>query len=236
VAGDGIDPAACRGRCPGRPRRPPTWRVTRSRCSSVALRSASGMRCMSSARPMTPSSATDLWAAMTNSMPGRLVETSRSPVVGSLARPDRRGRRTGPWSPGRLGPGMLPRCRPTAGGSRPGRRSSRGPGRRGRRPARRRWRSDRPPSPLPSSPSTPSRTPTGGLKPSSKPFGGCARSRSVACAGPPSGIDAPPGYRSVLCRLRRRRARRERESNPGEPGRTLLTPVVHLSRGVRDVD
>ena len=42
---------------------------------------------MSSARPMTPSSATDLWAAMTSSIPGRRVFTSRSPVVGSTAPP-----------------------------------------------------------------------------------------------------------------------------------------------------
>jgi hypothetical protein len=33
-----------------------------------------------SARPITPNSATNLWAEMTSSMPGRRAETSRSPA------------------------------------------------------------------------------------------------------------------------------------------------------------
>ena len=49
----------------------------------VASRSASKMACMSSARPITPSSATDLWAAITSSMPGRVAATRRAPVTGS---------------------------------------------------------------------------------------------------------------------------------------------------------
>ncbi len=53
----------------------------------MASRSASMMACMSSARPMTPSSATDLWAESTSSMPGRVVRTRRVPVVGSHAPP-----------------------------------------------------------------------------------------------------------------------------------------------------
>lgn len=42
---------------------------------------------MSSARPMTPSSATDLWTETTTSSPGRVVRTSRRPVWGSRAPP-----------------------------------------------------------------------------------------------------------------------------------------------------
>ena len=64
------------------PRLPPIWRVTLSRYAKVAWSSASIIRCMSSARPMTPSSATLLWAEMTTSIPGRRVFTSRSPVLG----------------------------------------------------------------------------------------------------------------------------------------------------------
>lgn len=51
------------------------------------------------------------------------------------------------------------------------------------------------------------------------------------------GIVVADGSRTGGQRRRARRSRgRPRESNPGEPGRTLLMPVVHLSRGVRDVD
>jgi hypothetical protein len=42
---------------------------------------------MSSARPITPSSATDFCAEITSSIPGRSVDARRSPVVGSQAPP-----------------------------------------------------------------------------------------------------------------------------------------------------
>ncbi len=42
---------------------------------------------MTAARPITPSSATDLWAETTSSIPGRRVPTRRTPVVGSAAPP-----------------------------------------------------------------------------------------------------------------------------------------------------
>ena len=47
---------------------------------------------MSSARPIRPSRATDLWAATTSSMPGRFVAASRTPNAGSTgaARPEDR--------------------------------------------------------------------------------------------------------------------------------------------------
>ena len=43
--------------------------------------------CMSSARPMTPSTARDLWAPITSSMPGRRVAASRTPDAGCDAPP-----------------------------------------------------------------------------------------------------------------------------------------------------
>ncbi len=53
----------------------------------VASRSASMIACMSSARPITPSSATLLCAEITSSMPGRRAATSRSPLPGWRAPP-----------------------------------------------------------------------------------------------------------------------------------------------------
>jgi len=43
--------------------------------------------CMSSARPITPNSATDLCAEITSSIPGRRDETTCSPVAGWQAPP-----------------------------------------------------------------------------------------------------------------------------------------------------
>ena len=60
---------------------------TSSRYPRVASVSASKMACMSSAQPITPRTATDLWADTTSSMPGRRVATSRVPVVGSRKPP-----------------------------------------------------------------------------------------------------------------------------------------------------
>ena len=49
--------------------------------------SASTMACMSSARPIAPSTATDLCGEMTSSMPGRVVATNGRPDTGSTAPP-----------------------------------------------------------------------------------------------------------------------------------------------------
>ncbi len=48
----------------------------------MAAVSASKMTCISSARPMTPSSATDFPGLTTSSMPGRMQATRRSPPPG----------------------------------------------------------------------------------------------------------------------------------------------------------
>ena len=53
----------------------------------VAAVSASRIECISSARSITPSTATDLWADTTSSNPGRCVTTSRSPLRGSMNPP-----------------------------------------------------------------------------------------------------------------------------------------------------
>ncbi len=58
----------------------------------MASRSASMIRCMSSARPSTPSSATDLWVETTSSIPGRVVRTmprTRGGVTGPARAVDR---------------------------------------------------------------------------------------------------------------------------------------------------
>jgi hypothetical protein len=59
----------------------------------VAAVWASKMACMSSARPATPSSDSDLCAATTSSNPGRLVRTSCWPVTGSRNPPGPNARR-----------------------------------------------------------------------------------------------------------------------------------------------
>jgi hypothetical protein len=65
-----------------RPRRPPKRRDTSSRYANVASRSASMTACMSSARPITPNTARDFWAPITNSMPGLRVAANRTPHAG----------------------------------------------------------------------------------------------------------------------------------------------------------
>ncbi len=65
---------------------------------------------MTSPRWITPSSATDLWAETTISIPGRRVPTSRTPEAGSFAPP---GAKSASYSPG-VTARPTPRPRPSA--------------------------------------------------------------------------------------------------------------------------
>ena len=140
-----------------RPRRPPRSCTQPSSQPMVPAVSASRMACMSSARPTTPSSDSDLWAATTSSNPGRCVRTSCSPVSGSRNPPGPNAAGTPPASPRPSGRGGRRRRRPTAAASRPASRSSRGPGRDGRPPGRGRSPRGRRPRRRPSPGTTPRR-------------------------------------------------------------------------------
>ena len=73
------------------------------------------IRCMCSARPITPSSATLLCAEITSSMPGRRAATSRSPLFGWRAPP---GPKIASYASGDTGP-----SRPSAAAPVPPQRS-----------------------------------------------------------------------------------------------------------------
>ena len=143
------------------PRRPPIWRVTSSRYAIVASDSASMIWCIASARPITPSSATLLWAEMTISMPGRRVVTSRSPVRGSLAPPGAEDRLVALRRHGARKAKVLAGPRhPKRAASHLGTRSTPSPSRGGHRPARAPWPGGTRPTRLPSSASSPRPTST----------------------------------------------------------------------------
>ena len=142
-----------------RPLLPPCSLVTWSRYSRVPAVSASKIWWISSARPMTPSSATDLPGLTTSSIPGRVQATRHSPLSGRWGRRGRRERANRICRPHLRARGARSRNHPRTSASRPGRRSSRGRWQPGRRPGRPPCARGRRLSEPPSSSSTPRHPP-----------------------------------------------------------------------------